>query len=250
VNQDEEKVEGECAIDALFDAGRNERPPHALREQRKLYRRLALGGLAALLFVHVTEGFAGLPRAVRASLATVAMCGLIVSAFVLVHSSSVHDDDRASAPALAKVAQVEAPRELAPAAQTSAVEAPVPDVSVDSLPSAPPTAPSARRELGSSQAREAAAGLDGSLERETRSLAKIRGLVASSDFTDALAAVAEHRATFPGGLLGQEATVLEIEALQGAHDPRGCRVGRAFLDAHPASAHRTRVTTLLRSCGE
>ncbi|AKU99842.1 hypothetical protein AKJ09_06506 [Labilithrix luteola] len=220
------------ALDALFDAGRKEPVPNAFAGRRKLFHRFALGGTSALTFVRATQAFAALPGAARGGLAILAVGTAVLFASSLVHRSPA-PDVVVNAPAIG-----ETPAPLASENTTSpSVETPVPVFSVDSLPTvtAPPPRPRAESP-------------DESLARETRSIAAIRKLVASSEWAGALTAVGRHRQAFPNGVLDQEATVLEIEALQGAHDPRGCKSGRAFLETHPASAYRTRVTSLLRAC--
>ncbi len=248
MSQHDEKVFDDGALDALFDAARNEQPPRPWTRRRELFRHLALGGIVMLLLVRARAAFANLPRALRATLAAIAVGAVMAGALLFVGPTP-----HANEPVRASENMAEQPALVVPpTGPAHESETPGPIVSVDELPSvAPPPARSAPpREPRGRADRENSPALDDSLARETRSIAKIRGLVAASDFPGALVAVAEHRVGFPDGLLGQEATVLEIEALQGAHDPRGCRAGRTFLDAHPGSAHRTRVMSLLRSCGE
>ena len=208
-------------LSALFDAGRREHPPRVLEGQRRICERLALGGLFALLIARA----AALPRVVRYG-TLFGACMILAGAVMVSHRS---------APVTPASPVVVATPVIAPAVESvPTTQAPVPVVSIDELPTVAPPA-SARHE-------------ERSLDRETRSLAHIRSLVDASDFTGAQSALREHRRIFEHGILDQEATVLEIESLVGNHDPRGCSVGRTFLDTHPGSAHRTRVTTLLRAC--
>lgn len=201
-------------IDSLFEAARDEQPPRALAGKRKIYERLALGGLLALLYAHARPRHVGF--------AVLGACALLVTGAIVVRP---HE-----APAAVPTV-INAPV-VAPAITAATENAAIPSISIDALPtvSAPRAVPA-----------------ESSLERETKSLAGVRRLVDASD-PSALSALREHRRQFPNGVLDQEATVLEIEALTNAHDPRACAVGHAFLDSHPGSAHRTRVTTLLRSC--
>lgn len=223
------------SLDALFDAGRKEPVPNARAGRHKLFHRLALGGTGALMFARATQAFAALPGIARGGVVVLAVASVVMSA-----SSLARRSPAAAVPASAPVVVDAVPVVSNPPSEPSAPsnpEAPVPVFSVESLPTV--TAPPPRPRVDSP---------DESLERETKSIGAIRKLVAASDFPGALVAVGRHRRIFPNGVLDQEATVLEIEALRGAHDPRGCKAGRAFLEAHPASAYRTRVTSLLRAC--
>ncbi|AKV01072.1 hypothetical protein AKJ09_07735 [Labilithrix luteola] len=248
MSRDEESVFEDDALDALLDVGRNERPPSSWGGRQDVYRHLAIGGIIVLAFARASVTLAGLPRVLRATATAVVVGAAIGSMLLFVRRSSPANE---CVPAPVAATTVAAPFEP-PIDVTSEREAPAPTLSVDALPSfvATPAPTVQGREPGRAVARDTTPSAAPSLARETKSIAKIRSLVAAQDFAGALAAIAEHRSAFPGGLLGQEASVLEIEALRGADDPRGCRAGRAFLDAHPESAHRVRVMSLLRSCGE
>jgi hypothetical protein len=79
------------------------------------------------------------------------------------------------------------------------------------------------------------------------SLDRIRELVRSGRSTDALATLSAYDARFGGrGLLGQESTVLRIQALAANGDPQAAaRLARKFLAENPTSSHADAVRVLL-----
>lgn len=230
-------------LDTLIQVARAERPQKRWMAQRKAFRRLGLGGAAALLFARISFALGPPARAPRLALGA---AGLLVAAAVLGGAYAATPEP---APAQARD---EGGRVVhaSPAATgveegSDAVPPSIPMLSVDALPSAPKRAPS----TSATPTRERPRDEEDDLARETASVSKIRSLLAAHDFSGALAGVREHRRVFARGHLGQEVTVLEIEAHQGLGDgERACSVGRAFLDAHPTSAHRTRVSGLVRTC--
>ena len=81
---------------------------------------------------------------------------------------------------------------------------------------------------------------------EVASIDRARSTLAGGRAAEALAKVEAYFAEFPSGALGQEAALLRIEALvklgrRAEAEP----LGRAFLDAHPTSAHGSRVRELI-----
>lgn len=164
--------------------------------------------------------------------------GMIVAAGALASSAG------AGAPSAVPVVAATAappPATAIPEPPRSEAEAALPAIAIDALPSAPPPARVA--------ATPSAAPREDELSRELASVAKIRTKLAAGDFTGAQAAARAHRATFPHGVLDQEVSVIAIDALAGLHDDaRVCSAGKAFLDAHAASAHRERVVALMRAC--
>lgn len=85
-----------------------------------------------------------------------------------------------------------------------------------------------------------------SLADEIAAIDAARVAIGAGDGAGALRALDDHDRRFPGGALGQEATVLRIQALALRGDrATAARLGRAFLDAHPNSALAPRVRALL-----
>jgi hypothetical protein len=81
---------------------------------------------------------------------------------------------------------------------------------------------------------------------EIASLDRAREALAHGDASRALALVDEYAKEFPGGVLGQEATVVRIEALLARGDRKAADgLARRLLAAHPASPHAARVRALL-----
>jgi hypothetical protein len=246
----------EADLDALIRSARSERPRGRLPAQRRLFRRLALGGGAALLLARVSHAVSPLLRAPKL---TLGILGLVTIGVAVAAGSSYTAVPTGESPAPALVSVATSPvstvgEHSAPAHSTPAHSAPahstpaqpaVPTLSVDALPTAPQPLQLPR------SVEIAAAPRDGEddLAKETASVSRIRSQLGARNFSGALAGVRTHRGTFPRGLLEQEVTVLEIEAHQGlGQEDRACALGRSFLDAHPTSAHRTRVSGLLRSC--
>jgi hypothetical protein len=233
----------EADLDALIRSARRERPRGRWQAQRQLFVRLTLGGIAALLLARASYAFGPLLRAPRL---TVGVVGLLAAAaslgavYAATPSAALSDDREGAVRAVA----------TAPVATTgehhaSSVEPSIPTVSVDALPSAPQRVQVPRSVETAAPFRDA----EDDLAKETASISSLRSKLAAHDFSGALAGVGAHRASFAHGLLDQEVTVLEIEAHRGlGQEERACALGRAFLDAHPTSAHRTRVSGLVRSC--
>lgn len=237
-------------LDELFRAAREEPVTHRWQDQHEVFRRLGLGGSAALFFARLAHAFALRPLS-RTVGGAVGLTLVVSAAAVGAHLASSH---RAS-PTPALAAPAGAPSTTATDAPSRVAEeaAAIAAVSVHALPSAvaePPASADVHRRApsASSQARPASSAADDSLARELASVSKIRAKIAARDYAGARAATTVHRASFPQGVLAQEVEVLEIEALRGLEDPRACAVGKAFVDAHPTSPHRDRVLGLTSSC--
>lgn len=231
-------------LEDLFRDARAERSPQRWQEQRDVFRRLRLGGSSELFAARVAHAAtASLPR--RLAFGALG-CTLILS--VVAGATYVATPaERAGA-----AVEVRAPSVVADAPLPSHAEAPaaapepvVATTSVDALPSvalppsrerrAPPPSPPSKDDLA----------------RELASVSAIRAKIAAHEDASARRAIRVHRTTFAHGVLAQEVSVLEIEALRGPGDARErCRVGRAFLGAHPTSAYRERVLALTGDCND
>jgi hypothetical protein len=85
-----------------------------------------------------------------------------------------------------------------------------------------------------------------SIAREIRTLDQVRGLLAKGEGRRALAELDRYRSEAPRGTLGQEATLLRIEALVVAGDkPAARRLAQKFLSEHPGTPHEKRVRALV-----
>lgn len=86
----------------------------------------------------------------------------------------------------------------------------------------------------------------GSLAEEVAMLEAARGTLARGDASGAIGSLDGYAKRFPNGVLGREATVLRIEALQKRGDAAAARdLGHRFLAAHPRDAYAARVRSLL-----
>ena len=234
-------------LEALIRSARAERPAHRWEKQQTLFRRFGLGGGAALLATRLEQAFVPLVRAPRLTLGVVGLAAVSTVAGLVFSStpSGVENDHRGDvvAPLAVSLTPIAVEQPSAPA------EPPIPTMSVTALPSVPQRVqappPAARSSSGATPREEE----EDDLAKEAASLSRIRARLAARDFSSALAGVREHRAAFRRRLLEQEVSVVEVEAHQGlGNDATACSLGRAFLDAHPSSAHRKRVMNLVRSC--
>ncbi len=154
-------------------------------------------------------------------------------------------------PAPAPVADAAPPR-VAPA-----IEAPAPQAAVtssDSEPTAAGTEPAPAETVAVTQApkvgvaaRQTPAPADSaSISREIAAVDEVRTLVARGQSSAALSALGKYRKEFPRGVLRQEATLLQIEALAKAGNLAAAReIGQRFLREHPRTPHEKRVRALL-----
>ena len=241
-------------LDDLFRSGRADRPPQRWQSQRDLFRLLRLGGSTALLASRVAHACSSLASRSVLGAATVALVASVgAGAVYLATMNGGAPSDRATSSHasgdVAALVHSAAPVAEPPAAPPLLVttEPGVATTSVDALPLAPTPSPRVRRAPAPTSATTASPADD--LARELASVSKIRAKIAAHEYASALAAARVHRVSFPHGVLAQEVAVLDIEAFRGLGDEtRACSAGRAFLDAHPTSAHRDRVLGLMRAC--
>ena len=120
--------------------------------------------------------------------------------------------------------------------------------SIPSAEAAPPkasvrTSPTRRSPTPPAVAPSAASG---SLGDEIALLDAARRALRAGDARLALSALHRHQAEFPRGLLGQEATLLRIEALvRAGNRPAAEALARQFLARQPNSPHAKRIESLL-----
>lgn len=85
-----------------------------------------------------------------------------------------------------------------------------------------------------------------SIAREIEAVDQVRTLVSRGQSSAALSALGKYRKEFPRGVLRQEATLLQIEALAKAGNlARAREIGQRFLREHPRTPHEKRVRALL-----
>jgi hypothetical protein len=85
-----------------------------------------------------------------------------------------------------------------------------------------------------------------SLHEEVAMLDTARRALGGGNATGALSALDHYAATCPRGLLGEEATLLRIEALaQSGNRTAAAQLAKQFLASHPDSPHAKRLGTLL-----
>jgi TolA-binding protein len=85
-----------------------------------------------------------------------------------------------------------------------------------------------------------------SISREIAAVDQVRTLVSKGQSSAALTALGKYRKEFPRGVLRQEATLLQIEALAKAGNLAAAReIGQRFLREHPRTPHEKRVRALL-----
>jgi len=236
---------GNPDLDELIRSAHLGRSARRWNAQRAIFRRLGLGGGAALLLERITHALssADLPKWAVGGAGITLVAG---SAFVATQLSPTAPKRIESASELVAGESLEPPLPSAPSAPAQPI---APTISVDALPSAPPPTSKSWRPTHAAASAFAVTGDD--LSRETASISSIRSKITARQYASALDAVRAHRATFPRGILTQEAAVLEIQALEGlGDDARTCSEGKAFLDANPTSAHRTRVLGMLRACNQ
>lgn len=168
--------------------------------------------------------------------------GAVVSGFLVVQSGREHAKGSSGAvlaPAPA-VVDARAPSDGAETAPSSAriretsLEAPTPPAR--STPAAPADVKMAS---GSSAV---AAPAPSSLAQELALLDAARQALTAGEAEKALALISSYRKRFPHGALGQEATVLEVDALEAkGRAAQATDLKEQFLAEHPDSAHRERV---------
>lgn len=138
-----------------------------------------------------------------------------------------------------------APRPLSTFASASVVEPPV----------APPLDPSrvaAAKASGASAIApprpSASSAAESPLARELLLLDTARASMEGASYASALRTLDAHDREFPSGVLTEESQLLRIDTLSRMGDRAGARArGAAFLAAHPASPHASRVHEILAS---
>jgi hypothetical protein len=169
--------------------------------------------------------------------------GISVSAVTLVatlggpdsstESARVHAPSTAPAPVASAASKEPAAEE---ATEQAALEPALPS-------EAPKSAPSSRRGTTSAPSTSADAA---SIAREIALLDEARTLVARGQSSAALGALSNYRKEFSRGVLRQEATLLQIEALAKSGNLAAAReIGQRFLREHPRTPHEKRVRALL-----
>jgi hypothetical protein len=119
-----------------------------------------------------------------------------------------------------------------------------PPLEAPAVGAAPPLANSSER--AAPRTRELARSAPSALARESQLLREARAALRRADTTSASRLLQLERER-PGGVLSQEREVLRIELLAAQGDaPAARRRARAFMSAHPESAHNTRLQTFVK----
>jgi hypothetical protein len=234
---------GTPAERALLGAGAEEEPPPGGAAQLAALLVPPIGGAPPGPETVPPPAAPGAFGALGAKWALVAAGAVALGGAVLAIASPDAEAPRSAvvAPASPASSAIEAPS--APASGASDV--PVPGVESagveppEAAPSSPVEAPRKRAESGS-------IGGAPSIAREIRTLDQVRGLLAKGEGRRALAELDRYRAEAPRGALGQEATLLRIEALVAAGDKQAARrLAQRFLSEHPGTPHENRVRALI-----
>lgn len=167
--------------------------------------------------------------------------GAVVSGFLVVRGG-----EEASAPRAVEVqapaSPASVPRAMAPDAEAASVAPAVvtDEAEVEATQAAGPVG--SARMGAASKAGSPASGASSSLGQELTVLDAARRALAAGDAERALSLIAGYRKRFPHGALGQEATVLEVDALDAkGRAAQATDLKKQFLAEHPESAHRERV---------
>jgi len=170
--------------------------------------------------------------------------GAVVSGFLVVRGGEEASAPRAvevQAPA-SPASVLRAPRAMAPDAEAASVAPAVvtDEAEVEATQAAGPVG--SARMGAASKAGSPASGASSSLGQELTVLDAARRALAAGDAERALSLIAGYRKRFPHGALGQEATVLEVDALDAkGRAAQATDLKKQFLAEHPESAHRERV---------
>lgn len=170
--------------------------------------------------------------------------GAVVSGFLVVQSGRGDGKGSSGAPPAPAALDARAPSdgtETAPSSarirQLSLEAPPSPTPPVLSTPAVPADA---TRASGSSAGSVPAA--PSSLGQELALLDAARQALTAGEAEKALALISSYRRRFPNGALEQEATVLEVDALEAkGRAAQAIDLKEQFLAEHPDSAHRERV---------
>lgn len=220
---------------ALIDSARTDEL--AAERRRRVAARLGIGAALVPSTVQAPDGGASEPRSAptvpgsRATLAKLALGALVVigTASVVASFSRESRTTRASMPVATATAAAAATAAMTPAPVTSAES--VPSVSIAALPDVArgpgdtphahaPSRPLARAAAPSAPlpaAAESAADPD-DLHAELVALEAVRAATAAGNPSEALRRLDAYGATFHGGKLREEASVLRIEALAARGD--------------------------------
>ena len=146
----------------------------------------------------------------------------------------------ASAPMVARAAELAAPA-LPASAETAAS-------SEQAVPPRPHDLGAERRAAANAPPVVAPSASQSALDAELALLDAARAAVASHDPDRALRLLDDHRREFPSGQLAEEATYVRVKALVERGDRRRADiVARQFLEAFPTSPHAKRIRALLRT---
>jgi outer membrane protein assembly factor BamD (BamD/ComL family) len=101
--------------------------------------------------------------------------------------------------------------------------------------------------VGTGATQEASTTRASRLREESALLAEAKASLTAGDGARALALVERGERDFPDGVLGQERQVLSIDALlRAGQRPAAISRARAFVEAHPRSAHAGRLRELIQ----
>lgn len=228
---------------AALRAARRDGPPAGSKQ-----RALAALGVAGAATVAGSVGKAAVvpfalgPWALSALGVGVVSAGVAISVALSSPAPGIASPPTAPPPSAAlappgapRAAVAEAPTHAPPPEASSAPPAEVAPIPTPATaaPASPRVAPT------SSEARRA------TLADEVAALDAARAALASRDGAGALRALDRYAADFPRGFLGQEATVLRVEALAARGDRAAAAdLARRFVAAHPSSPMADRVRSL------
>jgi hypothetical protein len=172
--------------------------------------------------------------------------GAVVSGFLVVQSGR-EQANASSGPALAPAAAAVGARAPGDGADTAPSSARIQQTSLEAtrsptLPARSTAAAPADVRVGSGSSAGAATAAPSSLGQELALLDAARQALAAGEAEKALALISTYRKRFPSGALEQEATVLEVDALDAkGRAAQATDLKEQFLAEHPDSAHRERV---------
>jgi TolA-binding protein len=219
---------------ALLRSARDDAPTASSRA-RALAAIAALGATGTATTTKAAVSVAAIGKLFLGVLAVSAVgTAVVVGARSSERSPAPHEMPAASASArtVAPVATVSAPPREDASSPTPVIPAPTAETSARKQPVA--AGGSAVPPIASS-----------SLADEVGALEGARAALARGDADAALRALDRYRATFPRGVLSQEATVLRVEALSRKGDRAAASdLARRFVDAHPESPTTERVRSL------
>jgi hypothetical protein len=224
---------------SLLSAGEAEEPLGD--SARRVAAALGLGASVALQAHAARAGLASQTSAAALRWAAVALVGaggllLVGHALRRGHAVEPPSDVPVAAPQPAQSATQAAVESVPEPPSIPSAEAVLPKASVRSHPMPPSPAPPAVAPSASS----------GSLGDEIALLDAARRALRGGDARLALGELDRHQAEFPRGLLGQEATLLRIEALaRSGSRPAAEALARQFLARQPNSPHAKRIESLL-----